>query len=291
MARELVVGTRRQNEWGWWLILDFFFAGMGSGLFLIALILGVAGAMVAGGILVLVGSLMLGVDLTRRQAAWRLPCGLKRSWVSWGTIGILGFFLLALLHIILTISQFGWTSLGEPWLTGGMWTKVLAGVAGIAALFVATYPGFLLSGMRSIPLWSGTFVPILFPVCALLSGMGAIYLVPEVWIGQAGAFKLLQSLGIGLIVLNLIQLSAVLLLDSSEAMKESVRLLTHGSLGMELYIGIFGLGLIVPLALLIFLFATTSPELGLRISGVFLLLGTFLLRHVIVKAGVYVSAV
>jgi len=76
-------------------------------------------------------------------------------------------------------------------------------VAGVAALFVAAYPGFLLGSMRPIPFWKGAYTPALFLVSALLSGLGIIYLFPSGWMALPRSLMFLQNFGIGIVVLLL----------------------------------------------------------------------------------------
>ncbi len=186
----------------------------------------------------------------------------------------------------------GWTSLGTPWAAGPTWAIVLGLVAGAAALFVACYPGFLLAGMRPVALWNSAYIPILFLISSLLSGLGDTYLLPLEW--GKGARELpafLQNFSLGLDVLGLIIFLSLILLAYPEGAQKSVRLLSHGSLKIHFYGGVLGLGLVVPLVFLVLVFRGAVPTSLLFLAGLFLLLGMLLLRYVIVKAGIQVSPV
>ncbi len=197
-TREFVVGARRQQEWNWRIILGLFFSGTGSASFLISAILGDLVRMAVGVVVVLVGGLFLMSDLTRPLHAWRAFLRPQTSWVSRGIIGIMGFALLGAVYIILLALQpKGLTSLGAPWSGGPAWAWVYGVVVIAAAIFVASYPGFLLGGMRPIALWNTAYLPALFLVSALVSGLGDIYLVPS-----NGTPAILQNLSIGVIVLG-----------------------------------------------------------------------------------------
>ncbi len=290
-AREFTVGTRQQREWGWLMIIDLFLAGTGAALFLIALILGFVLGMVVGGGLVIAGALFLLADLHGRRASWRLLSH-PGSWVSRGTIGILSFAVLALVHILyLAIQPDGWTSLGAPWATGPAWLIVLGIISGLAALFVACYTGFLLGSMRSIPLGNSAYTPALFLVSALLGGLGVLYLLPLNWNNLPWSPAFLQNTGIVLVIFELFLLLSLAWLNHPETTGESIRLLTRGSLRFHFLIGMLGLGLIVPLVILVFASAGAATASLLPIAGVLLVIGMLLSRYTIVRAGIYASPV
>ncbi|MFC1817096.1 NrfD/PsrC family molybdoenzyme membrane anchor subunit [Thermodesulfobacteriota bacterium] len=292
-TREFIVGARQQREWGWLIILDFFAAGTGAGSFFIALILGFLPGMVLGGGLVLLGGLILIADLTRRQPAWRVFARPQSSWVSRGAIGISCLAVLAFIHIVyLAIQPNSRASLGAPWVTGPTWMIVLGIVSGVAALFVAAYPGFLLGSMRSIPFWKGAYTPALFLVSSLLSGLGIIYLFPSGWMALPWSLDFLQSFGIGLVVLGLFMLLSLFLVAHPDTTTgESVRLITHGSFRFHFLIGVLGVGLIVPLIILSLVSVGAGTVSLLPLAGVLLLCGLFLLRYIIVRGGIHVSPV
>jgi len=168
---------------------------------------------------------------------------------------------------------------------------VLGVVAGAAALFVASYPGFLLGGMRPIAFWNSAYIPALFVVSALLGGLGIVYLLPLNWEGLPWALPFLQNVSGWIVFFELLLLLCLILLTHPETTRESVRLLTHGSLRFHFFIGLLGLGLIFPLVLLALIFAGVSTVSLLPTAGGFLLLGVLLSRYIIVRAGIYVSPV
>lgn len=287
-VKEFVVGARSQREWGWLVIVDFFLAGAGAGLFLISLVMNSPLGMVAGLVLVLVGGVFLVADLPRPLGAWRVISRPQDSWLSRGTLGILVFAVLAVVHILARVTQpAGWVGNSATWISAPAGERTLAVVAGVAALFLALYPGFLLGSMRSIPLWNRSHVPALFLISSLLSGLGAAFLLPLNWAGQAGALTLLKNISIGLIVLQIILLAVLVLGTHPNLTAGALRQMTHGRLRLPFYLGVLVIGLIIPLAVLLMVSAP-SPAL-LYGTGIPLLLGMFSLRYVVVKAGIYAS--
>ncbi len=287
--REFVLGTRQQQEWGGLVIGALFLTGTGSGLFLLALPAGFTLGMALGVILVGAGSLFLLADLSRYRAAWRMVARPQSSWVSRGVIGITSFIVLGFLHVaILANGPAGWFSLGSPWMTGPRWMMALGLLAGLAALFVAAYPGFVLGSMRSITFWNSAYIPALFLVSALMGGFGVLYLLPLNWQGLPW-LPSLKNLGLVLVIFELILISGLTWIALPGACRDSVNLLTRGSLQYHFYIGLLGLGLIVPLVLLGLVSLGAGIVSFLLIEGVLHIIGVFFLRYIILSAGVHGS--
>lgn len=108
-TREFVLGTWRQYEWQWLVMVALFLTGSGSGLFLLSLIAGFALGMAVGVAVVVTGCLFLLADLSRPQTAWRLIARPRTSWMSRGVVGITAFCVLGVLQVAsLTVQQNGW---------------------------------------------------------------------------------------------------------------------------------------------------------------------------------------
>jgi len=282
-TRDFILGTWQQQEWKWMVVVALFFTGIGSGLFLLALTAGFVLGMVVGLIFVLAGSLFLFLDLTRPQAAWRLIAKPQKSWISRGVVGISCFAILSFVYILSLISkQNGWSSLGAPWVSGPSWMMALGFLAGIAALFVATYPGSLLGNMRAISLWNSTYIPALFLSSAMLGGFGVLYLLPLDWQGLPW-LPFIKNIGLALVVFELILLLAALTwLTLPGATRDSVSRLSQGSLRFQFFIGLMCLGLILLLAIL------GLVSIGVGIVLLYLI-EVFLLRYLIIRAATHVS--
>ncbi len=288
-AREFVLGERRQQEWGALVITALFLTGTGSGLFLLALPAGFALGMAVGVVLVMSGSLCLLLDLSRRLAAWRMIARPQSSWVSRGVIGISSFVVLGFFYIAFLVQEpHGWSSLGAPWVGGPGWMMGWGFLAGLAALFVAAYPGFVLGSMRSITFWNSAYVPALFLVSALLGGFGVLYLLPLDWQGLAW-LPFIKNIGLVLVIFELILILGLTWLALPGACRDSVNLLTQGSLRYHFFIGLLGLGIILPLVLLGLVSLGVGVLSFLLIEGVLHIIGVFFLRYIILSAGVHGS--
>lgn len=287
--REFSVGIRQQQEWQLLIIIALFLTGSGAGLFFLSLLPGFVLGMVLGVVSVMVGCLFLLADLTRPQAAWRLISRPQSSWMSRGVIGISSFAILALFYIFLLVSEpNGWASLGRPWSGGSAAMTALGMLVGFGALFVCSYPGFLLGTMRSISFWNGAYLPALFLVSALLGGFGVLYLLPLNWEALPG-LNSLPMLGLGLVIFELLLLLGLVWLAQSESIRRSVLLLTKGELRFQFFIGVIGIGLLAPLFIMGLIAAGGSAPSLPFLEGLLHLLGVFFLRYVILRAGVQIS--
>lgn len=161
-------------------------------------------------------------------------------------------------------------------------------LAGVFALFVAAYPGFLLGNMRSISFWNSAYIPALFLVSSLLGGFGLLYLLPLDWQGLPW-LPFIKNIGLVLVVFEFILLLGLTMLTLPGATGDSVSLLTRGSLRFQFFVGLLGLGLIVPLVLLGLVSLGVGVVSFLLIEGVLHLIGVFFLRYLVIGAATHIS--
>ncbi len=140
--------------------------------------------------------------------------------------------------------------------------------------------------MRPIALWNTAYLPALFLVSALVSGLGDIYLVPS-----NGTPAFLQNLSIGVIVLGFFLFLSLVLLVHPQTTGESIKLMTAGPLRLHYFLGVLTIGLVIPLVLLALVFGGVAATWLLSIAAVLLLVGMFTLRYIILKAGIIASPV
>ncbi len=286
--RDLIFNKMQQKEWEWMVVIALFLTGTGSGSFLLSLIPGFVLGMIVGVVLVMAGCLFLLLDLASPLASWRLIARPQSSWLSRGVIGISSFAFLAVLYIFFLLQSQGWAILGLPWSSGPSWLIVLGILSGLGSFFVTFYPGFLLGNMRSMSFWNTALLPVIFLTSSLIGGFGVLYLLPLNWDGLPWlpSFK---SFGAGLVVFELILLLGLIWLSSPGAARDSVHLMTRGSLRFQFFIGLLGLGIFVPLVLLGLVSLGVHIDYLLLIEGVLHLTGVFFLRYIIVRAAVQVS--
>jgi formate-dependent nitrite reductase membrane component NrfD len=228
-------GYYRQSWWNWLIGAAFFFGEIGAGLFFVSILTGHWLGMMIGYLIVMVGKntahlLYLG----RPVRFWRAAMRPDRSWIArgiWAT-GIFGATGLVLLF---------------PRLLGLSETAMsaISFLAGVSALFIMFYDGFVMKASRSIPFWHTTLLPLLCLTYAALGGTTLALTIRELRGEPIPAF--LSTTEYSLLVVNLLLLAGYLLRVSrlEPAARESVRLLLRGAyafafIGLVLLIGLLG---------------------------------------------------
>ncbi|MFA6808958.1 MAG: NrfD/PsrC family molybdoenzyme membrane anchor subunit [Eubacteriales bacterium] len=164
---------RKGETWGWMLAVDFFFAGIGGGMLLIAglveMFFGGGNisllGMVMGPIFIGLGAAFLSIELGKPFQAWRVFMNPKAILTvgAWSMVLAIGFGFI--------YASFGFDIF--PWSGLVAIRKVVAVVAAIFGLIVATYPGILLGRHKSRPFWSGTGMMGLFLLSSIVTGSAA----------------------------------------------------------------------------------------------------------------------
>jgi len=288
--------TEGQKEWGWFIVLYVFLAGLGGGAFLFSFILiyfdkyfAVAriGALV-GPLVVLIGSGMLLFDLGSATRAYRLfttAATLLSSWMIRGAWILTAFILLGLAYALPLFSWFSWL----PWNQASGFGQGLGMVAALLALVVAVYPGLLLGVIKSIPLWNTSALPPLFFLSGMDTGLATLVLMSLAFpsVVQADGLHLLGAIDAGLIVLLLIALGAYIEIvrQTGVTAAASIHLLKT-----PLFIGgVVIAGLLLPLAIFIcgaYVSDVASVRLMHGTASVLILCGGLLLRLSVIKSGV-----
>jgi formate-dependent nitrite reductase membrane component NrfD len=232
-------GFYRQTWWNWLIGTAFFFGEVGAGLFLISLWTGHWLGMAVGYLIVMGGKntahlLYLG----RPGRFWRAALRPDRSWIARGTwatgvLGLTGFLLL-------------FPQALEPyWQLGGQSETVVSWLAGLSALFIMFYDGFVMNASRSIPFWSTPLLPVLCLSYAILGGTTMSITLRELR-GEAVPSSLV-SLEFSFLVINLLLLGVYLFLLARQApaARASVQLVWRGAyafafLGLVVLVGLIG---------------------------------------------------
>jgi len=276
MAQGFNLEFRSQQEWGWLLATWLFLSGTGSGLFLLYEFyhLPPEFAWWSLGTIVL-GGLVLLWELGSPLRAWRGISRLGSSWLSRGALSVGLFVLCGALFLAPGVVS------GLPWAQGGTLSKALEWIAALGALMISLYPGFFLAKNRSIPFWNTALLPVISFGFALLGASAlALLVAPGV---APGSVQILAGV---LLLLNLVLLGGYLwaMGRAGGAAQESVRLLNSAPLSGIFRIGVVLVGIALPGILLLWF-----PSLRV-LAAAGMLLGTFLFRYCVLKAGVYVPA-
>jgi formate-dependent nitrite reductase membrane component NrfD len=195
-------------------------------------------------------------------------------------VSVFFFTVSALLFIAPTFPSFA----GLPWGEGGVVATILGWIAGLSALMIVLYPGFFLSKNISIPFWNTPLLTVILVSYAVL-GATAVILTASAFVALDQA-AWVETTAIGLIVFNAILIPVYLwaMARTGGAAKESVRLLNRNKVAWVAWLGVVGVGMVLPLAALLW------DRSMIPMAGAGLLVGGYLFRYCLLRVGVYVPA-
>jgi formate-dependent nitrite reductase membrane component NrfD len=193
-----------------------------------------------------------------------------RSWLVWGGYILLVYGMLAAAWVF-----YGFQNAPVP-----RWVVWLSVAGAIAA---AGYSAFLFAQAKGRELWQS---PLLFwhlLVQAVAAGAAVLIAAGSLLGLSFGAYVVLRNM---LAVTLLLSLAMILLELSlthrTEEIRRATRLLTHGALRKQFYIFVVALGVVAPLALLLWAGEFLWAPLG---AALLALLGLWVYEHLWVKAG------
>ncbi len=285
-----------QKVMGWRIAAALFLVGTGAGAYLIGFIFNVIFpgftamskvAVVLAAPVVLVGGLLLLCDIGRRRAFYRAFARPKSSWMAIGAILLTVFIILDLIHIFTWV----WPSTG----LGGAAYLTLGIIASIFAVLCLVYTGLLLGVVKSVALWSGAFLPVLFLISGLSMGtMAAVFVLSlsNLAVGSAEIQTLVILARFNFFVIIIESMVIGLYLGSMQAFgaaRNPAMVLTRGRLAGAFWGGVVAAALVIPFILeALKAYATIGPVAMLVlavVSSVIGLVGGFMLRYVVVYGG------
>ncbi len=260
------------------LTIWLFLGGSGCGLFLLFLAFDLPafyGAVALA--LVMVGGIDLLLELGSPWRAWRTVFRAGTSWLARGACCVSLFIVAAALSVGPRLEILSWLA---P-LENSLAVQVLGWFAGLCAVIVLLYPAFFFrSTSLAVPFWNTPLLPLFFVSYGVLGGAGLTLLLTP----YASPPSEVETLAVALIVINAAMV-AIHLTDmqrSGGSARESVRLLNQVPLSWIFWLGVVLVGMVLPLVEILFVPSTMAA------AGAFILLGGFLFRHCLLKAGVYV---
>jgi formate-dependent nitrite reductase membrane component NrfD len=155
------------------------------------------------------------------------------------------------------------------------------------------YSGFVLLASRPIPFWNNPLLPILFVSVSLASGISLTETIHIFSTQHISNPQLLKVAGPWVVSITALLILVYLVGNffSSITAKESVIYLVKGQLAPLFYTGVVFLGIILPLVTLISAYFEILPSSALAVAGISELVGAFILRYSILKAGIYAPVV
>jgi len=259
--------------------LAFFFSEIGAGLYFVSLFLDLRIGWVVGWLLTLVlggGLHLLYLGKPMRAILMFLRPG--KSELSRGLWVILVFSILGFFQVAPVVVP------GLPWSADGAGMKVILGVA---CVLIVTHGFLTMSVVRAIPLWnSSMMVP--------LSGASGI------WVGSQFAVLLSRLSGQEVLMAEmwarwslffLMAFLAVFLVGAFyTSAKTSIKYLVAGEGCGGFYIGVVGIGMVIPVILTLVFWGRdmNSASVGvLLLRWICVMIGDLAMRHSIMKNGYY----
>ncbi|KZK74841.1 MAG: polysulfide reductase [Pelodictyon luteolum] len=295
-----------QEVWHWQIATYLFLGGLGGATFAISALIhlfeGCDRKMLSVAVMSSIGFLVLGTIflladmLQPLKAIYALTN--PRSWIFWGVIFINFYFVSAIAYVIPLLEV--WPKI-NPYIQKiprgildllERFNKLAALTGSAAGFLVAIYTGLLISAAPAISFWNTPALPLLFVISGFSTG-AAFLLLLSTFSKNEESWKIiakLEELDAMLIVTELIILGAYFnfALFLPTGARESAQVLFHSPLFI---IGFFIFGLIVPLALETYgiFFAKHTKKSGhlLVLASVMVLVGGYLLRYYVLKAGLF----
>ena len=290
-----------QYNWGIPVALDLFLAGLGAAIFMIAVAANLAGdrkykkISITGALIapwpVILGVILLVVDLGKPGRFWEMiltrsheTLGVESFMLKIGSTMSIGTWLVTIFVIGLLVYMVV-AILALPFKWAGKLQKML-GVIGLPiALLVTVYTGVLLSASDN-GLWHNLILPIVFVASAFVTGIAAIVIILSIMRiikpenGSSSEIPKLEIINKWAISFQFLMVILFIIVGIGSPLMGA---LVGSAFGLLWWIGIIGLGLVLPLVIN-FTGKIKDPQISLVISTL-VLLGGFFLRYAILLGG------
>src|SRR5438093_5307733 len=280
-------------DWGWLIVLYFFFGGLAGGCYFLAVLIDLfdrpedrplarLGYYISFPCIIISG-LLLTLDLGRPLRFWHMLIEsntyrpMFKYWSpmsvgSWALL-IFGIFVfLAFLEALVEDDRLAWPA-GRKFRPPGALGSVIAAIGGLFGFYVAGYTGVLLA-VTNRPIWSDTpLLGMLFIVSAAsISAALMILLAQKTRLTMPGLMAL-HRMDAWVVALEFIVLIAVMI-SLGPVFRAWL-----SAWGLLLFFGVIVVGMLLPLWLY---WRKQSGDLNLTTEAALVLVGGFILRLVIV---------
>lgn len=186
------------------------------------------------------------------------------------------FILLSLLVLVRNLGVRGLAPLVD--------SKPFGAVLILVGLVLASYTGFVLVGAMGIPLWNNAALPLLWLINAALCGVA----VTKLLVDDERLAVATTRLGLGLIIAYIVALFAFAAAAKygSKASMLSITKLLGGEYAAAFWGGAVLIGIVVPLIAALINIRRENRIVGVAM-GVTLLIGTLILKVLVIQAGVF----
>jgi formate-dependent nitrite reductase membrane component NrfD len=281
-------------EWGWLIVLYFFFGGLAGGCYFLAALVDMFGRTEDRPLArlgyyisfpcVLLSALLLTLDLTRPLRFWHMliesntfqPMFKLWSPMSVGSWALLIFGIFSFVSFVGALAEEGrvnrpaWRKVRPP----GMLSSAIGAVGGLFGFYVAGYTGVLLA-VTNQPIWSDTpLLGMLFIVSAASISAALMILLARRSRWNMPGLAALHRMDAWVVALEFLVLIAVMI-----SLGPVFRAWLN-AWGLLLFLGVIVVGMLIPLAL--HWRKQWLGDLNVTAAAALVLVGGFILRLVIV---------
>jgi formate-dependent nitrite reductase membrane component NrfD len=284
-------------HWGWSIAAFLFFVGM-AGMGSVAYAFVRRTAVIATIFVSLAVGLLLVVSHLGRW--WNLPRtlflmvrDLELNFGSWMLIGITVLSIHLVLALIALVAHLPFLTKRLPWLA---WTervdasKAFLGAFAFVGFFATVYSGFLITQAVGIPLWNNALIPVLWVISGSIAAIAMLELLYVVGAVDAKVSSFGVRLGMvldGMKLLAVLGFLHVALSYGSAGARYGATLMTSGDLAWMTWVGVVGVGILVPLAIGAYTLLREKNKALLTVSALSALVGVFFLRATVLLAGTF----
>ncbi len=294
ITHEWMVKPMHQKEWierrGIMIWIAETFTSLGAGLFLVSLFVHSWWGLLVGWLIIMF--LKLPIHIAYFGKPWRFYRTMppfSNAWkTSWFARGILfSVFFGTFAFIQLLFGQANFANLIGHNIADPIY-YIFGVLAGLNALGVGIYGGFIMNYVKGIPFWNQGLLPVVIMLAGIADGFGLIMGVAlaggdaSVAWAEAGS-RYLLLINILLIVCYLISAGY-----SSAVAKVSIQELIKGPSAFMFWGGLIVLGLVVPAGISLVGLAGAEASSALLIIAIAAhTVGAFALKYCVLKAGIY----
>jgi polysulfide reductase chain C len=298
VTHEWMVKPMQQTEWiqqrGLLVWLAEVFSVLGTGLYLVALFVNSWwGALIGWLIIVFLKLPFHFAYLGKPLRFWRTMPPFSGAWrTSWMARGVFFTVVFTGVGFIQLITTY---LLANPdFLTGQALStmvvldSVVKIIAGIFVILTGVYGGLVMSYCRSVPFWNTGILPVVILIAGIADGLA---LIMAVGLFTGGIdFHVIESASRIALIINALLIATYLLIVRYQSITAelSVKELIVGRVAAVFWLGIVGLGIVVPLVIsFLSLFAGELSVPLMVIAIVCHTAGAFALKFGILKVGIH----
>jgi formate-dependent nitrite reductase membrane component NrfD len=285
MPFEWMVKYTPEEAWikgeGVLLWLAFFLTEVGAGVYFVSLFTDFRLGWVVGWLITLVpGGLVHLSYLGKPMRSWRILLRPLTSELSRGLWGILAYGVVGFFHVLPVVFQ------SVPW-TGE--STVLKVFMGVICILLITHGFMMMSVVRALPFWNSSVMVPLSVASGLSVGSQAVLVMMMSGSMHLQGVELWARWSL-LAYIALLGMQLWGAAHSSDAAKASLRRMTAGEASLAFYLGVVGLGVVIPLIITLFTWAggvesASAGVLFLRFGCV--AAGDMTMRYNLLGSGLY----